>query len=62
MALKGAGYLMLRMGKTQGGLERLEKVAELDVDDRMGVRSLVDLARQELRRQELGKHPNVISL
>ena len=53
---------MLRMGKTQGGLERLEKVAELDVDDRMGVRSLVDLARQELRRQELGKHPNVISL
>ena len=62
MALKGAGYLKLRMGETQSGLERLEKVAELDVDDRMGVRSLVDIARQELRRQELGKHPNVISL
>lgn len=62
MALKGSGYLKLRMGETQSGLERLEKVAELDVDDRMGVRTLVDIARQELRRQELGKHPNVISI
>lgn len=62
MALKGAGYLKLRMGETQSGLERLEKVAELDVGDRMGVRTLVDIARRELRRQELDKHPNVISL
>lgn len=62
MALKGAGYLKLRMGDTRGGLERLEKVAEMDVDDRMGVRSLVDIARHELRRQELRKHPNVVSI
>jgi len=62
MALKGAGYLKLRMGETQGGLARLEKVAELDVDDRMGVRTLVRLAHDELRRRELGAHPNVISL
>jgi hypothetical protein len=62
MALKGSGYLKLRMDETQEGLERLEKVAELDTDDRMGVRSLVQLARDELRRKELSKHPNVVSL
>lgn len=62
MALKGSGYLKLRMDETQEGLERLEKVAELDSDDRMGVRSLVQLARDELRRKELSKHPNVVSL
>lgn len=62
MALKGSGYLKLRMGDTQEGLERLEKVEELDSDDRMNVRSLVRLARDELRRRELSKHPNVVSL
>ena len=62
MALKGSGYLKLRMGETEAGLERLEKVAELDTDDRMGVRTLVQIARDELRRQELSVHPNVISL
>jgi hypothetical protein len=62
MALKGSGYLKLRLGETDNGLARLEKVAELDTDDRMGVLSLVQLARDELRRQELSVHPNVISL
>jgi len=62
MALKGSGYLKLRLGETGSGLARLEKVAELDTDDRMGVRSLVQLARDELRRQELSAHPNVISI
>lgn len=62
MALKGSGYLKLRMGETQDGLERLEKVAELDTDDRLAVRTLVQIARDELRRQALSVHPNVISL
>jgi tetratricopeptide (TPR) repeat protein len=62
MALKGSGYLQLRSGQTRDGLARLEKVAELDTDDRMGVRTLVQLARDELRRQELSIHPNVISI
>ena len=62
MALKGSGYLKLRMGETENGLARLEKVSELDTDDRMGVRSLVQVARDELRRQQLSVHPNVISL
>ncbi len=62
MALKGAGYLKLRMGETQSGLARLEKVEELDSDDRMNVRTLVQIARDELRRQELDVYPNVVSI
>jgi len=62
MALKGSGYLKLRMGENQSGLARLEKVEELDSDDRMNVRTLVQIAREEIRRQELSAHPNVISL
>ena len=46
----------------EGGLARLEKVVELDTDDRMGARTLVEIARHELRRQELSVHPNVVSL
>jgi hypothetical protein len=62
MALKGSGYLKLRMGETEEGLARLQKVAELDSGDRMGVRTLVRLAQDELRRQELAVHANVTSL
>jgi len=62
MALKGSGYIQLRRGEVADGLERLEKVAELDTDDRMNVRSLVQLARSELRRRELSGHPNVVSI
>jgi len=62
MALKGSGYLKLRMGETQSGLARLEKVEELDTDDRMNVRMLVQIARDELRRQTFSTHPNVVSL
>ena len=62
MALKGAGYLKLRMGEIQSGLARLEKVAELDEEDRLGTRALIQIARDELRRQELSVHPNVVSI
>ncbi|MGW8310992.1 MAG: hypothetical protein ACWGNB_08000 [Thiogranum sp.] len=62
MALKGSGYLKLRMGETDDGLARLEKVAELDTDDRMGVRSLVEIARREQRRHQLSVHPNVVTI
>jgi len=62
MALKGSGYLKLRMGENQSGLARLEKVEELDSDDRMNVRTLVQIARDELRRQEFSAHPNIISI
>lgn len=62
MVLKGAGYLELRLGDVESGLARLEKVMELDSDDRLGVRSLVQLARSELQRRKLETYPNVVSI
>jgi hypothetical protein len=62
MALKGSAYLKLRMGAAEEGLARLEKVAELDADDRIGVRSLLEIARREHRRRQLSAHPNVVTI
>ena len=50
MALKGAGYLKLRTGEYREALERLSKVAELDVADRMGVGPLVEMARKAVQQ------------
>lgn len=44
-ALKGAGYLELRLDRPQQALRRFEKVLELDTADRIGVTALRDLAR-----------------
>ncbi len=45
LALKGAGYLQLRLGDLPGALERLEKLAELDPKDQLGAEPLIELAR-----------------
>lgn len=50
-ALKGAGYLNLRLGQYQEALERLQKVVELDVSDRIGAAALRDLALESLGGQ-----------
>lgn len=47
LALKGSGYLCLRMGELDEGIERLEKVVELDSPDRLGARSLLEVAYNE---------------
>ncbi|SEF61218.1 hypothetical protein [Marinobacterium lutimaris] len=44
LALKGSGYLQLRMGEVESGIERLEKVQELDTADRLNVRMLLEVA------------------
>lgn len=44
LALKGAGYLQLRMGDVESGVERLEKVRELDTADRLNVAMLLEVA------------------
>lgn len=49
-ALKAAGYLELRLGRTQAALQRFEKVLELDTADRIGTAALADLARTSLRK------------
>lgn len=50
-ALKGAGYLHLRLGNYQGALDRLQKVVDLDVSDRIGATSLRELAQDRLAEQ-----------
>ncbi|MAR89756.1 MAG: hypothetical protein SV765_13820 [Pseudomonadota bacterium] len=41
LALKGAGYLNLRMGRIEQGVAMLNKVIELDSSDRLGARVLL---------------------
>ncbi|PMR73806.1 hypothetical protein [Billgrantia endophytica] len=43
LALKGAGYLCLRLGHFEKGKAMLAKVVELDIDDRLGARLLLDV-------------------
>ena len=45
MALKGAGYLLLRLDRPAEALARFEKVAQIDTSDRLGLASLIQLAR-----------------
>lgn len=48
LALKGAGFLQLRLGEHEAALARLEKVAALDSEDRLGAGALIDVARAAL--------------
>jgi tetratricopeptide (TPR) repeat protein len=48
LALKGAGYLELRLGDYESALHRLEKVAELDSKDRLGAQALLEVVRKAL--------------
>lgn len=43
LALKGAGYLSLRLGLFEQGKAMLAKVVELDADNRLGARLLLDV-------------------
>ncbi|MBK1695277.1 hypothetical protein CKO09_11100 [Chromatium weissei] len=45
LALKGASYLLLRLGDAKNALARLEKLAELDTKQRLGITELLALAR-----------------
>lgn len=44
-ALKGAGYLKLRLGDMEGAVQRLNKVVELDKADRIGAKGLLEVVR-----------------
>lgn len=48
LALKGAGYLCLRLGKLDDGAEFLAKVVELDPHDRLGAVALLELVEERL--------------
>lgn len=48
LALKGAGYLELRLGQYESALARLQKVVDLDERDRLGAKELLQVARASL--------------
>jgi tetratricopeptide (TPR) repeat protein len=45
LALKGAGFLLMRMGRADEALERFEKAAAFDSSNRLGLTELLDWAR-----------------
>ncbi|WP_295393174.1 hypothetical protein [uncultured Thiodictyon sp.] len=45
LTLKGAGYLLLRLGEPVAALERFDKIAEIDTSDRLGIKELRVLAQ-----------------
>jgi tetratricopeptide (TPR) repeat protein len=51
LALKGAGYLELRLQRYGSAIERLRKIVDLDEKDRLGVASLLQMAEDEIDRQ-----------
>ena len=48
LALKGAGYLELRLGRHDAAFARLQKVVDLDGQDRLGAAALLRVAREAL--------------
>lgn len=61
LALKGAGYLLLRMDRPAPALERLQAVAAFDTSDRLGVRELLDWAQRGLAREEVANAGDNVS-
>jgi tetratricopeptide (TPR) repeat protein len=53
LALKGSGYLKLRLGDAVGALERFDKVVELDTSDRLGMKELRTLAMAKVTEQQV---------
>jgi tetratricopeptide (TPR) repeat protein len=52
LALKGAGYLCLRLGELEDGAEFLTKVVELDPHDRLGAAALLELVEERLEPRD----------
>ena len=45
LALKGSGYLLMRLGEPVAALDRFDKIAEIDSSDRLGIKELRSLAQ-----------------
>lgn len=50
-ALKGAGYLSLRMNDFEGARERFQKIVDVDTSERIGATPLLELAIEALEEQ-----------
>lgn len=47
-ALKGAGYLCMRLGNLEEARARLQKIVDIDTSDRIGAKALLELAQDAL--------------
>jgi tetratricopeptide (TPR) repeat protein len=56
LALKGAGWLQMRLGDHKAALERFEKVAAFDSSDRLGMKELLTWARGAVAESEASRH------
>jgi len=61
LALKGSGYLKLRLGDPSGALDRFEKVVEMDANDRLGVSELISLARAKVAEERVAAAGNKVT-
>ncbi len=52
LALKGAGYLELRLGRHLSAIARLKKVSEFDKEDRLGVQALMKVAQMAVDQEK----------
>jgi tetratricopeptide (TPR) repeat protein len=50
-ALKGAGYLSLRMNDFEGARERFQKIVDIDTSERIGATPLLELALEAIEEQ-----------
>ncbi|EIJ36525.1 hypothetical protein [Thiothrix nivea] len=62
MAHKGAGYLEMRLGELADAVGRLQTLVDIDSNDRLGVKALLDLAQERLQEQRYAEMGNVISM
>ena len=53
MVLKATGYVNLRLGYFDIGQAMLKKLVELDSNDRMGGRALLEVLRQAMDNEDL---------
>lgn len=51
LALKGSGYLLLRLKNFDVAIEQFRKLVEVDEKDRLGAASLLEMAEDEFNRQ-----------
>ena len=53
LAIKGSGYLLMRLGDVGAALERFEKVVEMDTSNRLGMTELVAIARSRVAEERV---------
>ena len=62
LALKGSAYLLMRLGRIEEALPRLNKIVELDPADQFGAAFLLRVAEKERANLHAESHGNIESL